>query len=393
MDLDAESEPADLRELRILVLHNRDFDSDEPPDPESKEGDNPRDLEQVSRADVANAAQNVARALVARGHFVEIQGIDSDDTGELIARLRQDQPDLVFNMCESLAGESRHEAFVPALLDVLGISYTGSGALCIGLCNQKFLINQVLHSASIPTPMAALLPAAPRPRTEDLVSAQAIGYPLCLKLASGSGSLGISNKSVVGNDEDFIHQIEFLRDRYRVPLIAERFVEGRELCAAVLGNAPRRLLPLREIDLSGLPSDMPRILNERSKWDPASTEYQATPSMAAAPMPKALQARIEEVATRTFAALDLWDYGRCDIRLSSHGIPYVIDVNPNCDLSDSAGYARAGLLAGFSYDRLIEQIAFAAIKRNAHVHAQRQGAPSGAFNHPPRPSKRSATAA
>jgi hypothetical protein len=88
-------------------------------------------------------------------------------------------------------------------------------------------------------------------------------------------------------------------------------------------------------------------------------------------MSKTVRQHVEHVATQCFEALELSDYGRCDIRLAADGTPYVIDVNPNCDLADGAGYARAGLLVGLPYDLLIEQIAISALKRNTHALAQR----------------------
>src|SRR5262249_38087140 len=121
-----DSERKAWRELRILVLHNKDFDT--------SEGAAANDPDVVSRADVANAARDVARALVARGHFVEVHGIDSGDLGALLERLRADRPDLVFNLCESLGTDARHEIVVPSLLDLMQIPYTGSGPATLCLC-------------------------------------------------------------------------------------------------------------------------------------------------------------------------------------------------------------------------------------------------------------------
>lgn len=363
MDPDAEPQPQNLRELRILVLHNSDFDG------ESSRGlseDAPfSDMRQVARADVAHAAQHVARALAARGHFALVQGIDRDEISDFVRRLRQDPPDLVYNLVESLAGEDRHQTVIPSLLELLEIPYTGSGPLCLGTCVNKHQTKQLLSAASVPTPRGTLLPAMPRPRAEDLTAIQSIGYPLFLKLALEDGSIGISNASIVQNDDEFLTQLEHLRSRYRQPILAEQFIDGRELYVALLGSTTPRILPLQEMDFSKLASDQPRIVSQDSKWNQQAKEYHAITSVAAAHMPASVRARIEEVAQRAFASLDVWDYGRCDIRLSKSGTPYVIDVNPNCDLSDGAGYSRAGALAGLSYDRLIEEIALSALQRSS----------------------------
>src|SRR3954467_10785515 len=112
----------ELRERRILVLHNRDFEPDGLVD----------DPDAVSRADVESSARDVARALVSRGHFVEVQAIDSDDLGDLLRQLKADPPDPVFNLIESLGADARHEVLVPSLLELLGVPYTGSAPLTLG---------------------------------------------------------------------------------------------------------------------------------------------------------------------------------------------------------------------------------------------------------------------
>jgi D-alanine-D-alanine ligase len=363
----AESELVKNRELRILLLHNRDFDSEPPAGVENTIDD----LVRLSRADVLNAAQSIARALAAHGHFVEVHGIDRPDLGGLLDQLHRDPPDLVFNLIESLAGEDRHAALVSALLDLCKVPYTGSAELALALCCDKYRTKQILRAASVATPPGALLPAQSRSRADDLAAVAAIGYPLFLKLAELDGSVGVTNASLVRSDEEFLAQLDYLRNRFHEAVLAERFIDGREIYVSMIGNQPPRLLPMQELDFSRMPSDLPHIVNENAKWNAGSREYQAVQSVGAGPMPAAVHARVLDTAARSFAMLGVRDYGRCDMRLSSDGTPYVIDVNPNCDLTDDAGFARAGRLAGLSYDRLIEQIALAAYQRSPHV--QRTG--------------------
>jgi D-alanine-D-alanine ligase len=145
----------------------------------------------------------------------------------------------------------------------------------------------------------------------------------------------------------------------------------------VLGNQPRRILPLQEVDFSLLP-DRPPIVSEHTRREAQSGEYQLMIAGPTAPIPEPVFARIGEVARQAFDLMEFRDYGRIDIRLSQNGTPYVIDLNPNCDLSDGASYCRAGQLAGLSYDQLIEEIALSAIKRSAHAHVQRHRSDPGA---------------
>lgn len=349
----------DLHERRILVLHNRDF----------QPSDGADDLDIISRADVESSARDVTRALCSRGHFVEVQGVDRDDLPDLLRQLKQDPPDLIFNLVESLAADARHEIFMPSLLDLLGIPYTGSSALTLGICGRKQYAGQLLSAAGLSTPPSGLLPAAPQPRAADLKAVAHLHYPLFVKLAQEDASLGISAASIVNNDSELLNQVEALRDKYHQPILVEKFIEGRELHVAFLGGEPMRLLPVQELDFSILPPGLPHIITYDSKWNRSSVEYK-TRTERAAPMPQAVLARVEQLAQESFQLLAVSDYGRCDIRLSKDGTPYIIDVNPNCDLADGAGYARAGLLGGLSYELLIEQIAISALLRNAHARVQ-----------------------
>jgi D-alanine-D-alanine ligase len=135
----------------------------------------------------------------------------------------------------------------------------------------------------------------------------------------------------------------------------EEFIEGREINVSVLERPDGKpeVLPLFEIDFSAMPADRPHIVSFEGKWVESSPEYTGTCPVRCQVGPE-VQERVAQVALAAFAALELRDYGRVDIRLSREGVPYVIDVNPNCDLSAAAGgFARAANAAGLTYDKLI----------------------------------------
>jgi D-alanine-D-alanine ligase len=364
----------DFRELRILVLHNRDFDQDS----QLKGGHHHSDPEFISRADVVNAARDVARALAARGHFVEIQGTDRDDIPRLLSRLQADRPDLVFNLCESLGGDSRHEVVVPALLDMLGIPYTGSGPLALGVSLRKDRAKDVLRAAGVPTPAAAVLSGTPQRPEDDLqkIRAARLDYPLIVKPTREDASVGICAASVVHDDEALCERVIAMRHAHRQPLLVEQYIVGRELYVSLLGNRPAQALPMHEIDFSLMPSGLPHIVCYEAKWDPGSPKYAGTKPRQAQGLGPQVVRRIEEAARAAFLALDLSDYGRCDVRLSEGGTPYIIDVNPNCDLSDGAGFSLAARFGGLGYDEVIERIAAAALHRSRHDHAESASTPS-----------------
>ena len=159
--------------------------------------------------------------------------------------------------------------------------------------------------------------------------------------------------------------------RYRQPALVERYIEGREIYVSMLGRRDGGidLLPLHEIDFSEMPAGRPRIVSFAAKWEeivPRVPRHQAGPVRAAAPPTSPRASR--PVARTAFAAMELRDYGRLDVRLAADGTPYVIDVNPNCDLSEAAGgFARAGRAAGLGYDEVIRRIVDLAFQRRTHA--------------------------
>jgi D-alanine-D-alanine ligase len=128
------------------------------------------------------------------------------------------------------------------------------------------------------------------------------------------------------------------------------------------------LLPLHEIDFSEMPAGRPRIVSFEAKWEETSAEYRGTKPVRCTGLTAEVEARIATVARTAFAAMELRDYGRLDVRLAADGTPFVIDVNPNCDLSeDAGGFARAGRAAGLGYDEVIRRIVDLAFQRRTHA--------------------------
>ncbi len=338
-------------EQRILVLHNSDFG-------ESSDGDPTHE----ARADVVNQAHDVARALVTHGHFVDVIGVDRDDLPELLERLQDDLPDLVFNLVGSLAQVEQNSVVATALLEAFGVPFTGPGTLSIASCCNKQRTKQILHSEGISTPRWSVVDAQFRSRVADLAAVAGVGYPAIVKLLADDGAQGISHRSVVFDDDGLARQLRAMREQFPGrKLLVEEYIDGRELNVSLLGE---RLLPMMEIDLSSLPKGLPRIVTYDWKWTKGSDDYKrASASTLAQGLSPSLIERIQSVARQSFAALGVCDYGRIDLRLASDGTPYVLEVNPNCDLSDRAAIALAAQAAGIAYDEMIEEIAESARDR------------------------------
>lgn len=264
--------------------------------------------------------------------------------------VRSRRPDVVFNACETLDGRSEDEPLVPLLLDRLGVAYTGSTARCLRRCLRKADASSILVAAGVPVP--ATFTGAPPPSA----------YPLIVKPEREDGSVGIHAGSVVHDGEGLRRALDLLEDRGQ-PAIVQRYVEGREIAVAFLGWPEPRVLPPGEILYDErVFAGRARILTYASKWDESSIDYGAT-LPAAAVLEPALLARLSAYARRAAHALGMRDYGRVDFRVDAEGNAFVIDANPNCDLSNDGGFMRAARRAGLDYEDTVSVILSGALAR------------------------------
>ncbi|MBS2029352.1 MAG: ATP-grasp domain-containing protein [Deltaproteobacteria bacterium] len=335
--------------MRVAILHNHDFDSlDDDPAREA-------------RQDVISVAAALRDALVVR-HAVELVPLGRAPFAELQA-LCDAPPDVAINLCESVNGDARGEALVPLALELAGVPVTGSPALGISVALHKPKCKEVLRARGIPTPDWVEL-ADPTD-----VASVTLGYPLIVKPSREDASSGIHAHSVVHDAAELAQAVREVVTRFKQSALVERFVVGRELNVALLGE-PLRALPLGEIDFSALPAHLPAIVTYAGKWDESSVECLATP-----PRPSTLSGELAQhvvdVAVAAFSAVGCRDYGRVDVRLAADGTPYVIDVNPNCDLSPTAGFARAAAQGGLGYAELAEELVQLAWRRHGAAPAAR----------------------
>lgn len=318
--------------MLIAILHNRDHDVLE---------DDPG---REAREDVLRVAAALSAALQGGKRRVELFSVDRDLTA-VTQELSQKRPAVVLNLCESLHADSRGEMIVPAILDLLGLPYTGSPALSLGLSLHKDKAKQILAGRGVPTPEFRVVRSLEELWNVDLE------YPLIVKPAREDASIGIDFDSVVHDKAALGRAVAKVLHTFHQPALVERYIEGREIYVPLLGNNPRRSLPLTEIHYGRAFENRPKILSYRAKWEPSSAESLDSPAKPATLSPVEEAACIK-TALAAFDALDCRDYGRVDLRLSNDGTPYVIDINPNCDLHPQSGFAKAASAAGIGYEDL-----------------------------------------
>ena len=330
------------RPQAIVVLYNTDWDAEEAVDVSS----------------VAASARAIHDALVANGYTSQLRGMHGIDVFEVLAKLRAERPDLVFNLCESMESDARNEPTLAGLFDLFGIPYTGADLLGLASCLHKHRTKDILLARGISTPPYLHLESADDPRIDGL------DYPWFLKLAHEDASVGITEANLVRTPAALRERTRQMIDEYKQPVLAERYVEGREINVTLIGNGRDvRILPLHEIDFSAMPKDRPRIISYAAKWDESHVDYAGTKPVPLRDASPKLVGAVETVARGAYDALGLRDYGRVDLRVDAQGTPWVIDVNPNCDISPDAGVARAAQVAGLSYPQLIDLITMSAWKR------------------------------
>ncbi|MEX0602784.1 MAG: ATP-grasp domain-containing protein, partial [Bacteroidota bacterium] len=150
---------------------------------------------------------------------------------------------------------------------------------------------------------------------------------------------------------------------YDQPALVEEYIEGRELNVAIIGNKRPIILPISEIDFSGLPANYPRIVTYNAKWMQGTHEYVGTVGVCPAPIPAELERKIREIALKAYRVMGVRDYARVDIRLDKESQPFVLEVNPNPDISDDAGFARSAREYGMSFEETITRIVEYALER------------------------------
>ena len=341
---DARTRPPKRKPSTVAVLYNVDYEDSSP------DGD----PGYAARADVEQVAAAIARELDDGAHIVQLVPVDGDLT-ELRERLNEIEPDCAFNLCESLAGDTRLESAVPLVLELLGVPFTGSPPDALRHALYKDRVKRRLLEAGIPTPRAVVMTRATDPCPLE--------FPAIVKPVREDGSVGITSKSVVHDEAELRARVAEIVETLRQPCLVEQFVPGRELNVALFGYPAARVLPLSEIDFSGLPAGCPPIVCYDAKWSEGSPEDIGTRPVLHPQLPGNVAARVRRVAVEAFRAIGMRDYGRIDIRLAASGIPYVIDVNPNCDLSPSAGMARAAAAVGMDYSALVKLLVRYALRR------------------------------
>jgi D-alanine-D-alanine ligase len=300
----------------------------------------------------------VASALASAGH--QVMMIEGDE--EAYLKLRQSRPDIVFNICEGFRGASR-ESHVPAMLELLGIPYTGSGVLSLAVALDKTVAKQLFQVHGVPTPAFRTI------QPGEAVTWEGLRFPLFVKPALEGSSMGISPQSKVSTPAELVERVGYVHEWYRQPALVEEFIDGREFTVGLVGNETPLVFPIIEINYAIVPPDHGSVYSYQFKQEWDADDYYLCP----APVDAETEALLKATALKAFRALGCADVSRVDIRLGADGLPYVLEVNPLPGLSPGfSDLCRQADKAGWTYAELINGILGAALTRHRALSAARQ---------------------
>lgn len=316
-------------------------------------------LDRTAELDNEVTISALTAALKAGGHEV----IPLDAEGDVYHKLCEARGDIVFNVTEGLRGESR-EAQLPALCEMLGIPYTGSGVLTLATCLDKARTKEVLAYHGIGTAPFQVM------RMPDAPLDARLRFPLIVKLLHEGSSMGLSRDSIVSDEAALRRQVTALWQTYGEPLLIEEFIQGREFTVGVLGNGTPTVLPIAEYvfrDPYGIvlfEPDEPvaiALAAERGGDLPAFPRLHTT--VCPAEIDFELEQRIQDTALRVYSILGLRDWGRMEMRLGADGQLYVLDVNPIAGIDPTYTLPRQARAAGMNYADLVNTILNHALAR------------------------------
>lgn len=320
-------------------------------------------------ATVEEEYKAVARALREEGYRARVYNI-REDVRRLERVLRRNPPDVVFNLVEHLHDDPALEPHVAALIEVHGIAYTGAPPFALTLCQRKGLTKQVLLANGVPTPKFQLVW-----EPKGLPARHGLHFPVIVKPAREDASTGVEKESVVYDDAALEARLALVHEDFEPPFLVEEFIEGRELHVAVIGNDPPEVLPPIEFDFSRLPPDHPHIISYDAKWNPLKEIYHQVDTVCPPRLTIRQWELIEDVALKAFEVTGCRDYARLDLRLAPRNKVYVLEVNPNPDLTEGVSLMESAEVAGYEFSEVLSLIVECALDRAVELPTEFAPAP------------------
>lgn len=327
-----------MKRLRVLVLMHEDLVP-----PNQVNGYDLNVVEWRTEYDVISTLKKL-------GHDVYPLGV-RNDLDVINSAIETWKPDIAFNLLEEFDGVAVYDQNVVSYLELLHLPYTGCNPRGLMLARDKALTKKVLSFHRIPYPAFIEVPhgrTVKRPKS--------LCFPLIVKSVTEEASLGISQASIVEDDDKLSERVAFIHNSVGSGALIERYVEGREFYVGIIGNGQLQVLPVWELIMDQLPDDAKRIATERVKWSRKYQQKYGITSREADNLPEDKTEEIQDLAKQVYRALGLSGYARIDMRMAADGQLYVLEANPNPQIAEEEDFADSAKKADYRYTELLQEI-------------------------------------
>jgi len=292
---------------------------------------------------------DVITSLREMGHDVHVVGVLSD-LGVIRQAIEEHRPHIAFNLLEEFHGDALYDQHVVSYLELKRLPYTGGNPRGLTLAHDKALSKKILAYHRIPVPEFAVFAV-----NRKIHRPARLEFPLFVKSLIEEGSVGISQASIVYDDKKLQERVAFIHRQTSLPAIAEQYIEGREIYVGVLGNRQLSTFTPWELIIEKLPEGAPNIATGRIKWD---YDYQKKVGVLtrAAELTSEQCKSLAHLSKRIYRNLYLSGYARLDFRLDAQGRFYLLEANPNPNLSYGEDFAEAAEHSGLDYKELLRKI-------------------------------------
>jgi D-alanine-D-alanine ligase len=328
-----------FKPLRIIALMHADL---VPPD--SLDGYTDKQIQEWK------CEFDVTQTLREMGHVVEKVGV-IDDLGAIRSAIASVQPDITFNLLEEFHQVSIYDQHVASYLELIKQPYTGCNPRGLLLARDKALSKQIMMFHRIATPRFMVIPRGRKYRIP-----KRLAFPLLVKSTTEDASFGLSRSSVVHDESSLREQIAHCHAKIGTDALVEEYIEGREFYVGVLGNERLKVLPIWELSFKKLPQGVPNIATAQVKWDHKYQEKVGVETGRTTDLSPAVESSIQRLCKRVYRALCLSGYARIDLRMKDNGEIFVLEANPNPNLSFGEDFAESAAAVGIGYEGLLQRI-------------------------------------
>lgn len=284
------------------------------------------------------------------GHDVLKLGVSSD-LGAIRKAINEFEPHIVFNLLEDFDDVAIYDSNVVSYLELIHMPYTGCNPRGLLLARDKAISKQLLTYHRIAVPDFTVFK-----RGRPIRKAKKLQFPVIVKSLILEASAGISQASVVSNENHLRERVEFIHEHFQTDAIVERYIEGRELYVGVIGNHRLQVFPVWELSFTKHVNEVWPIATGRVKWNSRYQKKYGITTGAAKELPEGKQEAIQRLCKRVYRILGLSGYARLDLRLDENGKIYVLEANPNPQLAYGEDFAESAEYAGLSYEVLMQRI-------------------------------------